>query len=584
MGIRNHNLLPKAKSRSNAVKAEIDLYPYAEELYFELERIGIIDRLSTIPHLGPIKVKSTLKKTRLDYVFLQLYFHKIIRGKLKEELKYTYSSKLHDRDFYCKDEFIPKGYIVTIADALQILSMIYSTGHFYNTFTASRAAIMYANENNDFYNLILNACENPIYKLKAQEFIETGNYQRFHLLNSLLVLEKCEQSKFPIILAKNILYSYLNRNELPDESKLHYVFDLFKSVRDVSYITYDLQIADTPLTIDIGNKKNLIVLFRELLSEYNNRSSPQHLVDAIGKLLNDIVYNESSNAICYYQISDKMKRELRETVIGNYYDLFLNYESILNKKDYSQNKRFDQENILKLTFENTELKSFNNLFNALSHTNGLKIGYYNRYSGERTIVVAISNSNRNKLRTSFRILKKVISSLKMINIPENDKRYLLSTKFFLYYLFSSNKLVINPTIHSKTCVVCTRGKKARLNCIDNLLKEAKGNEDERHEVEFIRNCLSDDTINDTSIIVPASIVVYTPQDKGDKSSEFDGIVIHPFRKVEQIRFFEAKNTEYKPTYAKKCLIRKFKKLSCEFQYNEQDVIITGHDADLTITI
>lgn len=584
MGIHNYNLLLKAKSRSNAVKADIDLFPYAEELYSEFDRIGIIDRLSAIPHLGSIKVTSSLKKTRLDYIFLQLYFHQIIKGELKTELKYTYNSKLYDKDFYCEDDFVTKENTVTIADVLQILSIIYSAGHFYNTFTASRAAIMYANENANFYSLVFNASDSLIYKSKVKEYIETGNYQRFHLLNSLLVLERCDQSKFSVVLAKNILYSYLCRNELSDESKLHYIFDLFKSVRDVSYIAYDLQIANTPLTIDIGNKKNLIVLFRELLSEYNNRSSPQHLVDAIGKLLNDIVYNEPSSAICYYQISDLMRRKLNETNIENYYDLFINNESVLNYKSYAQNRRFEKENVLKLTFESSEMTAFNNLFNSLSHTNGIKLGYYNRYLGERTIVVAISNSNHDKLHTSFRILRKVISSLKMLNIPESDNRFLLSVKFFLYYLFSSNKLVINPTIHPKTCVICTRGKKARLNGIDILLKYEKGTEDERHEVEFIRNCLSNDTINDTSIIVPASIVVYTPQNTGDKSCEFDGIVIHPFRKRGQVRFFEAKNTDYKPSYARKCLIKKFKKLTPEFQYNDSDIFTTGHDADLTVTI
>lgn len=584
MGTHNYNLLPKVKSRSNEVKADINLFYYAEELYSELNRIGIIDRMSTIPHLGPIKVTSALKKSRLDYVFLQLYFHQIIKSELKTELKYTYNSKLYDKDFCCEDSFIAKENIVTIADVLQILSIIYNIGHFYNTFTASRAAIMYANENAVFYSLVINASESIIYKSKAKEYIETGNYQRFHLLNSLLVLERCDTSKFSVVLARNILYSYLCRNKLSDESKLHYVFDVFKSVRDVSYITYDLQIANTPLTIDIGNKKSLIILFKELLSEYNNRSSPRHLFDAIGKLLNDIVYNEPSNAICYYQISDLMKRKLNETNIEYYYDLFINNESVLNYKSYPQNKRFEKENILKLTFENDEITAFNNLFDSLSHTNGIKLGYYNRYFGERTIVVALSNNNHNKLHTSFRILKKAISSLKMLDIPEDDKRYLLSIKFFLYYLFSSNRLVINPTICPKTCVICTRGRKARLNSIDNLLKQGKGTDDERHEVEFIKSCLSDDAINDTSIIIPASIVVYTPQNTGDKSCEFDGIVIHPFRKTRQVRFFEAKNTNNKPSYARKCLINKFQKLTPEFKYNDCDIVTTGYDADLAITI
>ena len=122
-----------------------------------------------------------------------------------------------------------------------------------------------------------------------------------------------------------------------------------------------------------------------------------------------------------------MKRELRETVIGNYYDLFLNYESILNKKDYSQNKRFDQENILKLTFENTELKSFNNLFNALSHTNGLKIGYYNRYSGERVSWMSrFPNSSISIKGNQYVSLYAVYPLSFEKSLPSIDTRYSLS--------------------------------------------------------------------------------------------------------------------------------------------------------------
>ncbi len=370
-----YNILPKAKSRSTDVKIDIDIFPHAKELYSELKRIGIIERLSLIPHLGPIKVKSSLKKTRLDYIFLQLYFHQLIKNELKTELKYTYNSKISDKDFLCTSSLISKN-TVTIADILQILSIVYSAGHFYNTFTASRAIIMCAKENPQFYNLVVNASDNPMYKTKAQEIINTDNYLRFHLLNSLLILERCDQSKFSVTLAKGILYSYLGSNELSNNSKLRYTFDLFKSVRDVSYITYDLQIAKTPLTIDIGNRNNLVVLFRELLSEYNNRSLPQKLVDAIGKLLNDVVYNEPSNAICYYQISDLMRRKLNEQVFDSYYDLFISNDSVLNLSNYSQDKRFIKDNVLKLTFKSDELDAFDSLFKALSHSNGIKIGYY----------------------------------------------------------------------------------------------------------------------------------------------------------------------------------------------------------------
>lgn len=63
-----HDLLPKQKTQKHNLRVGIDLYPYATELYQELDSIGIIDRIKEIPQLGVIKVKKKLAKTRFDYV------------------------------------------------------------------------------------------------------------------------------------------------------------------------------------------------------------------------------------------------------------------------------------------------------------------------------------------------------------------------------------------------------------------------------------------------------------------------------------------------------------------------------------
>ncbi len=117
-----------------------------------------------------------------------------------------------------------------------------------------------------------------------------------------------------------------------------------------------------------------------------------------------------------------------------------------------------------------------------------------------------------------------------------------------------------------------------------MLKHSVGNIDEQHEAEFIRDSLISDAVNDTSIIIPASIVIYTPNDNGNKNSEFDGLIIHLFRKSGQIILFEAKNTSDKPNYAEKCLLQKFKKLSPEFTYDKNQIETIGHDARLTISL
>lgn len=44
--------------------------------------------------------------------------------------------------------------------------------------------------------------------------------------------------------------------------------------------------------------------------------------------------------------------------------------------------------------------------------------------------------------------------------------------------------------------------------IKSLLAKGNGNTDERHEVEFMLDCLIQDDINDTSITIPSSILIY----------------------------------------------------------------------------
>lgn len=61
----SHDLLPKQKPRKYNLKADIDLYNYATELYGELDNIGIIERTKIIPQLGVIKVPQKLKKNKV---------------------------------------------------------------------------------------------------------------------------------------------------------------------------------------------------------------------------------------------------------------------------------------------------------------------------------------------------------------------------------------------------------------------------------------------------------------------------------------------------------------------------------------
>lgn len=565
-----YDLLPKQKTQKHNLRVEIDLYPYATELYEELDRIGIIERVKEIPQLGVIKVKKKLAKTRFDYVMLQLYLHKLIKTHLQGDLRYTYNNYINSKEFRDDYVYINNKNKPSMGDILQMLAIIYNVGHFYNTFTASRAITMFAKENNAFHDLIVNACKDERYQYAATTILKNKNYQRVHLLNSILILEQCDKSKQAVSVALEILYSYINEPLLQEENKLKYAFSIFRNIRTVSYMAYDLQIAETPLTIDLCNEKAMLLLLKELLSEYNNNQSSNHLVASITKLLDDTVYNENSNAICYYKISREMVSEMKKKpdyVDTNYYsDLFIDKNSIFNRT-YSHKRDYVQTQILKLTFASEERWISELLLSELEKINNTRVGYYDRHSGEQTILVSIkgASDSDSKRYAAYKTLKCTVNYLRRIaNISSCDHRFLLTVKFFLFYLFDENPVVIKPTINREICVICTRGKNTRIKEIQSLLKSSIGNEDENHEVQFLLSQIVDDSTNDTTITIPASILVYQKDAIGRKLSEFDGLIIHPMRKSNQVIFLEAKNRDKKPNFGKKCLMEKFSKFSFKY--------------------
>lgn len=587
MGKITHDLLPKQRLRKHNLKVEIDIYPYATELYEELEHIGIINRVKEIPQLGVIKVAKRLAKTRYDYVMLQLYLHQMIKNHLQGHLRWTYNNYVAAKEFRKDYKYIKKDK-PSIGDILQLLTIVYNIGHFYNTFTASRAVTMLASEDSAFFDMVVGASTSERFHEAAKSILNSKNYQRLHLLNSILILERCDQAKQSVSLAMEILYAYINESTLPEDSKLKYAFAIFRNVRTVSYIAYDLQIAETPLTIDLCNEKAMILLLQELLSKYNNNQSSHHLVQSTTKLIDDTVYNENSNAICYYKISRKMvsliTKDPSYTSTNYYADLFADKSSILNRT-HAHKRDYAQSQILKLTFSGDQRFLSEALLADLEKINNTRVGYYDRHSGEQTILVSIKKNcdPSTKIYSAFKAMKCAVSYLRRIaDISSSDVRFILCTKFFLFYLFDENPVVIKPTIDREKCVICTRGKNSRVKELRSLLCASVGTEDENHEVEFLLSQLESDSINDTSITLPASILVYQKDAVGRKLCEFDGMIIHPMRKMDQVVFLEAKNRNEKPAFGKNCLKEKLDKFP--IRYNYDDIQIVSCDAYLKYSI
>lgn len=237
--------------------------------------------------------------------------------------------------------------------------------------------------------------------------------------------------------------------------KLRIVFELFRKVRNVAFVTYDLIVAPVPIYIDISSEKYLTVLLKELLSTYNNKMQINNLFQGLQKLLQDTVYNENENVIIQYLISNRIvnrclkNNDIIEQLKTNYISFIGNIEGLMGvfNDTYPRVNDFDSNNILKLTFSMEEQIDVRSLANTLYSISFIRVAWYNRKGGEnrQTLVVAISRTCTEQEKTVLRVFKLLINTLytKRFHIKNYHNKMLLINKFFLYYLlkFRTHKTI-----------------------------------------------------------------------------------------------------------------------------------------------
>lgn len=584
----SYKILVAPQQRGNTYTVNIDGYRFLEELWEELASLGIIDRLKDVPQLGNIPVRSKLKKSRYDYVMLQMYLHQFVRKNLNSRLKYSYSNSLKKEDLLSDENIImtkdESTFYPSVGDAMQVFALVYNIGHFYNTFTSSMAAMNLVCTVSKAREKMMSLFTEGIDCI-VDDILSSENYHRFHLINSLMILEKCDQTKPSVKLAKKLISLYINR-DLCNE-KMAYVFDVFKDIRTFSYFIYDLPVSRTPLYLDIRDSESLETMLAELLDQYNNKMTLKALLQSVDKILDDTVYNENVRGIVSYQISKDMEKVLR--IINweseDYYQLFFDKDSVFNRA-YPQNRQFDKQNILKITFYPSDDIDWQALLNRLNKKDNVKVGCYDRVqSGGKTLLVSIKSTCADatkKTRTAYKIMKEFLSAMNQSkSISAADSRFIILAKYFLYYLLGEYPLRIIPTVDETKCVLVKRGRTARITEINKLLNLGNGSDDSRHEVEFLRTVLEAEKTNDVCVMICGSIITYRKDFSGNKINEYDGILIFPNRIKNQIIFLEAKNTK-ESAQARTCLKRKLK--NTPIGYKLEDIKKVGNDCKLAVSI
>lgn len=551
---------------------EFDLYRLSEELFNEFDRIGMINRLKLVPQLGSIAVNHYLLKNRYDYVLLQIWLHKKAHDLVNETLEFSYASTMHKEDFSPIYTFPPDYRNTTIEEFLQTFTLVYNVGHCSNTFTSSRAMIYALKQSRVTYCAFESQFKDTRASNLLNAIIEKEDYHHFHLVNSILVLEQCNDALFSVQIAKELIFAYLGINDC--SKKMHYVFNLFRRMRNLAITTFDLQLDHTPFRIRVTNDNSLKHFLKEYLARYNDNRKAIQIVNSLTKLLSTFIYDEEKRVIKSFYIAKGIGRKIIDHGVDDYYNqLFLNVGSPINKKT-SSSLRIDS-NCLKLTFDINEYSIAINLLEKLDHMNHVRAAIYNRHDGHSTLVVSVNKDQQLNISLQLRILKTVVSSLRKIdNIQTCDIRYLIVAKYFLSHFLSNRIIRINPTgDNNDVCAYCLKGFVNKRNTLDQHVKKYSDH-GEKHEVENMRSCLQEDTKKDVSILIPASIIVFDAN--GAKTDvEFDGFIIHPYRKTQQVVFLEAKVSR-EAGHAESELKQKLVKLG--FSVPSDSIIRSGNDA------
>lgn len=577
-------IIVSSNLNNKKIKRDIILGRFAEELYDELLRMGYIERMNQVSQLGTIKVPKNQRKSRYEYMCLQLYIHDVLKKQAVDKtFEYTYGSKIKSHELGL-DDIKLEGYFPTVLDVIQITIMVSNIGHFENTFAANKGIIeacmldevvedwmirQFSEENQDIIRLL----------------ITDKNYMQLNLGVSLLMLQKCNVELKSIKLAQQIIKDFILKST---KSKLNYAFEIFKNVRNLSFYAYDLPISMIPLRINVASGTDICTIFKELQNKYNNTVPARKLFESIAKLLGDTVYNRPSYVISQYEtVSKKIRNELIEhiDIWKDFMGLLLDRNSLINR-NYSLNCNYDKENILKLTFDSNEL-NFYEVFQRVERMNYVRAGYYYRGNGRNTMLIALDK--KSDVKSALNVLRYLISVLRKKTKNNDEKeleaKYINITRFFLYVLFERRKVEIKPS--NNMVLYVAKGRKQRLKGLENVITNDR-DDDLDHELCLVRDYLALDNMNDTAIVIGGSIVVMKDKERDNieknqvELNEYDGLVIYPYRKENQVVFFEAKNKKNRDKSAKGCLIEKLNNV--HILYDEGDIKTVNKDCYYEYTI
>ena len=262
--------------RPKEIERKLTLYPGFSEIYNLCEQQLYIQRLKNINQLGSIRVLKSIKKSRLEYIFFQLYLHNKVQQHVGTRVT---MSPTYTKNFKSN---------ISIGDAIQIFVLIYNLGHFHNTFIASRGFLDYLAKLESKLESFKSIINNTNLNDALDYIIERRLYHLLHLFNSYIILDSFDQLIPSVSVAKDLLTKYIEWkcfNTSFENIDYLAIFEYFERVRGLAYIINDLQVSSFPLFVRWDDERVLKNLLYEYFDKYNDSQFVNKILKGVGKII-----------------------------------------------------------------------------------------------------------------------------------------------------------------------------------------------------------------------------------------------------------------------------------------------------------
>jgi len=547
-----------------------NLFKYTCSLRDFLQSYEHIDRFRRINQLGKLsEVFQGVHHKRYDYVFLQLAL-------ISELCK----NKKSDFGLSAEREFcgqIPEmGKKPSMGELLQCLAMLTNIGYLEGTFATARAWLTYLKNDKEKYNYFKNGLA-PQDRPLLKSIVSNYDYYKFNTILGLFFLQRYKRkSAEHVEFATELLRLYANY----DRSNIQQaeLFELYRTIRTISFITLDSFYAPVPFNLELSS----ILLGFETLYEslFVKNTTYRIALRNLERVLQDSVYLSSDSCLCTTRTSENILEEIKGKPITSMMTLYYAVCPSCNKEDLNTSINeldWEREKKMVLNFRYRQSQT-PNLPKALSDEVKWEKEQRDLIGKSSCRVSLLKNARSNEIKLVYGLiskrndlnikaaLKSISQAIKFSNKFEdkvlfrrtrtikNENEYI---RFALKAMFGWDKrFILENKNNLNHAVFVSQGKLDLIDKIERYLVSAPQflGADEIFEVEKMRDLVNKINYSGLSIAYIGQTKLFEST-KTNASAEFDGILITPNYSDGEIFGYvmEAKNYNGGLTDAKKQL-------------------------------